>query len=137
MRLVDDHHLTATLLQILDQEERAQAAHFSFERDRVHFIQAHGILRQILANYSHADEANLAFAHNCHGKPYLIPLGNGPIFSSASRTPHLLHARTVIYQAIGMDVVFRRPWTLREAILHQQKSAASDLDRVGGAQLLV
>ncbi len=46
-RLFDDDRATAGLLPILDQEERARAAQFSFERDRTRFIQTHGIVRRI------------------------------------------------------------------------------------------
>jgi 4'-phosphopantetheinyl transferase len=68
-RLADAHHATADLLRILSREERAQAAQFSFERDRTRFIQAHGVVRQIFSNYCDADPATLAFARNHHGKP--------------------------------------------------------------------
>jgi 4'-phosphopantetheinyl transferase family protien len=77
-RLVDEHRAAADLLRILSREERAQAAQFAFERDRMRFIQAHGVVRQILSNYSDADAATLTFARNHHGKPYLIPRVNNP-----------------------------------------------------------
>src|SRR6516225_11436443 len=68
-RLADEHHATADLLRILSREERTQAAQFSFERDRMRFIQAHGIVLQILSNYLDADAATLIFARTHHGKP--------------------------------------------------------------------
>ena len=71
-RLVDDHHVTTDLLRILCQEELARAAQFAFERDRQRFIQAHGIVRQILATYVNSDAAMLTFTRNPHGKPYII-----------------------------------------------------------------
>jgi hypothetical protein len=40
------HHAIADLLRILSREERTQAAQFSFERDRMRFIQAHGVVRR-------------------------------------------------------------------------------------------
>jgi 4'-phosphopantetheinyl transferase len=77
-RLVDDDRATAGLLPILDQEERARAAKFSFERDRTRFIQTHGIVRRIMASYGDADAAALIFARNSFGKPYLLSWANGP-----------------------------------------------------------
>jgi len=77
-RLVDDEYATADLLSILDQEEQARAARFAFERDRVRFIMAHGIVRRILADYCDADAAALRFARNQHGKPGLMPRASGP-----------------------------------------------------------
>jgi 4'-phosphopantetheinyl transferase len=73
--LVEDHRATADLLPILSDEERAQAAQFAFERDRLRFIQAHGMVRQILAHYCDADPAALAFSRNRHGKPHLVSQG--------------------------------------------------------------
>jgi len=78
VRLADDHHATADLVRILGQEERVRAAQFSFDCDRIRFIQAHGIVRRILSNYSDADASALTFARNRHGKPHLMPRMNGP-----------------------------------------------------------
>ena len=41
--------------RLLSGEERARAAQFAFEHDRVRFIQTHGIVRRILADYCGAD----------------------------------------------------------------------------------
>jgi 4'-phosphopantetheinyl transferase len=104
-RLVDEHHATADWLRILSREERAQAAQFSFERDRMRFIQAHGVVRQILSNYSDADAAALTFARNHHGKPYLIPRADGPNLQfsvSHSRNCCMLAVR--LDHSIGIDV---------------------------------
>jgi 4'-phosphopantetheinyl transferase len=77
-RLVDDQRVTAALLPLLSREERAQAAEFSFEHDRMRFIQAHGSVRQILSDYLKAGAATLTFARNRSGKPYLVPQANDP-----------------------------------------------------------
>lgn len=104
-RLVDDHHATADLLRILGQEERARAAQFSFERDRVRFIQAHGIVRRILADYSDADAATLTFARNRHGKPYLVPRANGPNLQfSVSHSGNCCMLAVRLDHSIGIDV---------------------------------
>ena len=104
-RLVDDHHATTDLLRILSQAERAQAAQFSFERDRTRFIQAHGSVRQILANYSDADAATLTFAHNRHGKPYLVPPANGPDLQfSLSHSGDCCMLAVRLDHSIGIDV---------------------------------
>jgi 4'-phosphopantetheinyl transferase len=77
-RLADEPHAIADLLRILSREERTQAAQFSFERDRMRFIQAHGVVRRILSIYCDADPATLTFGRNRHGKPYLIARANNP-----------------------------------------------------------
>ena len=104
-RLVDEQRATADLLAILSREERAQAAQFSFERDRMHFIQAHGIVRQILSNYLDADAATLIFARNHHGKPYLIPRANGPHLEfSVSRSSNCCMLAVQLDHSIGVDI---------------------------------
>jgi len=103
--LVDDNHATADLLRVLDRAERARAAQFSFERDRVRFIQAHGIVRQILASYCDADAAILSFARNRHGKPYLVPRPNGPDLQfSVSHSGNCCMLAVRLDHAIGIDV---------------------------------
>ena len=104
-RLADEHHATADLLRILSREERTQAAQFSFERDRMRFIQAHGIVRQILSNYLDADAATLVFARTHHGKPYLIPRANGPHLEfSVSRSSNCCMLAVQLDHSIGIDV---------------------------------
>jgi 4'-phosphopantetheinyl transferase len=104
-RLVDEHRATADLLPILSREERAQAAQFSFERDRMRFIQTHGVVRQILSNYSDADAATLTFARNHHGKPYLIPRVNDPNLQfSVSRSSNCCMLAVRLDHSIGIDV---------------------------------
>jgi 4'-phosphopantetheinyl transferase len=103
--LVDDRRLTTDLLHLLDQEERAQAARLSFERDQVRFIQAHGIVRQILANYLHADAAALTLARSRHGKPYLVASPNGPNLQfSVSHSGNCCMFAARLDHSLGIDV---------------------------------
>ena len=104
-RLVDEHHATADLVRILSREERARAAQFAFACDRVRFIQAHGIMRQILSNYCDADAATLTFARNHHGKPHLIPRANGPNLQfSVSHSGNCCMLAVRLRHSIGIDV---------------------------------
>jgi 4'-phosphopantetheinyl transferase len=104
-RLVDDDGVTLGLLPILDQEEQARAARFSFERDRVRFIQAHGIMRRILADYAGGDPATLSFARNRHGKPYLVPRTNGPDLQfNVSHSGNCSMLAVRLDHSIGIDV---------------------------------
>jgi len=103
--LVDEYRATADLLAILSREESAQAAQFSFERDRMRFIQAHGIVRQILSNYLDADAATLVFARTHHGKPYLIPRANDPHLEfSVSRSSNCCMLAVQLDHSIGIDI---------------------------------
>jgi 4'-phosphopantetheinyl transferase len=104
-RLVDEHCATADLLRTLSREERAQAAQFSFKRDQMRFIQAHGIVRQILSTYSDVDAAALTFGRNHHGKPYLIPRASGPNLQfSVSHSSNCCVLAARLDHAIGIDI---------------------------------
>jgi 4'-phosphopantetheinyl transferase len=103
--LVDEHRATADLLPVLSREERAQAAQLSFERDRMYFIQAHGIVRQILSNYLDTDAATLIFARTHHGKPNLTRRANGPHLEfSVSRSSNCCMLAVQLDHSIGIDV---------------------------------
>jgi 4'-phosphopantetheinyl transferase len=104
-RLVDEHHATADLLRILSRKERARAAQFAFERDRMRFIQAHGVMRRILSSYCDADAATLTFARNHHGKPHLIARANGPNLQfSVSHSSNCCMLAVRLDHSIGIDV---------------------------------
>jgi 4'-phosphopantetheinyl transferase len=110
-RLADEHHAIADLLRILSREERTQAAQFSFERDRMRFIQAHGVVRRILSIYCDADLATLTFARNHHGKPYLIARANGPNLQfSVSHSNDCCMLAVRFDHPIGIDVEKVRDW---------------------------
>jgi 4'-phosphopantetheinyl transferase len=60
---------------ILNEEERARAARFHFERDRQRFIAGRAALRRILAAYLDRSPTDLVFTVGRHGKPALENLG--------------------------------------------------------------
>jgi 4'-phosphopantetheinyl transferase len=104
-RLVDDDHAAPDLLRILSQEERARATQFSFERDRRRFIQAHGIVRRILAHYCDVDAVALTFARNRHGKPYLVQSTNAPNLQfSVSHSGNRCMLAVRLDHSVGIDV---------------------------------
>jgi 4'-phosphopantetheinyl transferase len=110
-RLADEPDAIADLLRILSREERTQAAQFSFERDRTRFIQAHGVVRQILSIYCDADPPTLSFARNHHGKPYLIARANGPNLQfSLSHSSDCCMLAVRFDHPIGIDVEKVRDW---------------------------
>lgn len=93
------------LLRILDQGEQTRAAQFSFERDRMRFIQTHAIVRQILAAYCDTDAAALTFVRNRQGKPYLTPPAHGPDLQfSVSHSGDYFVLALRLEQVIGIDI---------------------------------
>ena len=65
-----------TFERILSADEIERAARFHFARDRQHYIAGRGMLRNILARYSHQPAPELVFAYGLRGKPVLagVPL---------------------------------------------------------------
>jgi 4'-phosphopantetheinyl transferase len=61
----------AALAESLSPDERDRAARFHFERDRVRFTVARGVLRALLGRYLHLPAPALAFDYGAHGKPAL------------------------------------------------------------------
>lgn len=59
------------LLDLLDDEERARADRFRFERDRRRFIMRRGLLRTLLADRLDCAPKAIRFTHNAFGKPAL------------------------------------------------------------------
>lgn len=104
-RLVDDHRAAASFLRILSRSERARAERLSFQRDRVRFIQAHGIVRRILAGYCNADAAALTFVRNRDGKPSLVPRTNDRNLQfNVSHSGNCCMLAVRLNDAIGIDV---------------------------------
>ncbi len=69
--------------ELLSEDERARAARFHFERDRVRYIAGRAQLRMLLAEYVDAEPEELAFRYGENGKPALAT----PARTSTSRTP--------------------------------------------------
>jgi 4'-phosphopantetheinyl transferase len=60
-----------SLQATLSEDEHARAIRFFFDRDRIHFIVARGILRELLGKYLDAPPVKLRFNYDPHGKPLL------------------------------------------------------------------
>lgn len=60
-----------TMLGILSPDEKERAARFKFERDRIHFVSARSILRELLGAYVGLPPEDLRFSYGSHGKPAL------------------------------------------------------------------
>jgi len=60
-----------SLHHTLSEEETKRAHKFHFEKDKVNFIAARGLLRNILSRYLDTPADRLAFSSNTYGKPHL------------------------------------------------------------------
>lgn len=95
--------------ETLTADERQRAERFRFEKDRRHFVAAHGGLRSVLGRYVEREPGRLRFHQNPYGKPALTDETGG-----ASLRFNLSHAADVALCAvtsgreIGVDVEFIR-----------------------------
>lgn len=60
-----------TLDALLSEDEREKAGWFVFERDKVRYVAARGILRRLLGGYLNIDPSEIRFSYGAFGKPEL------------------------------------------------------------------
>lgn len=107
--LVEDEERTAGLLPLLDRDEAARAARFSYAPLRMHFVQSHGVARRILAEYAGADPADLVFARGRHGKPRLVaPAAASRLQFSLSHSGDCCVLAVRRGRPVGVDIERRR-----------------------------
>jgi 4'-phosphopantetheinyl transferase len=93
------------LQQVLSAEEQARARRFRFERDRKHFIVAHGLLRLILSRYLDPGPGQLRFRYTPHGKPGLVTLPHYETLSfNASGSGGLALYAVTLDRKVGIDL---------------------------------
>jgi 4'-phosphopantetheinyl transferase len=94
-------------LEILDDDERARAGRFRFERDRRRFVARRAFLRRTLAGYVGLEPARLRYRSSATGKPELVG-ADVPAFSS-SHADGLAIVAVTIEGEVGVDVERLRP----------------------------
>lgn len=97
------------LRSTLSDDERTRADRFYFEKDRVRFAAAHGILRDILSRYSGVAPAELRFSAGSHGKPALkvTVAGEGVGFNMSHSRWMALYA-VAPHGEVGVDIEYIR-----------------------------
>lgn len=94
-----------SLQGLLAADERARARRFHFERDRMQFIIARGVLRLILGRYLSIDPQAVQLTYNQYGKPALSYGGGTLSFNVAHSHDVVLYSFTCEW-GIGVDVEF-------------------------------
>lgn len=102
---IADAQLLASYRALLSESERVQAGRFHFARDRHRYLVTRALVRTVLGRLLDVPPAELGFAVNEHGRPYLID-----IQQSSSLHFNLAHTRGLIALAVsrgrelGIDV---------------------------------
>jgi 4'-phosphopantetheinyl transferase len=91
----------ACLVPMLSADERDRAARFREERDRVRFVAAHGMMRDLLGRYCGLPAEAVRFVYGAHGKPALA--GPGPQFNLSRRGDIAILAVSED-AAVGVDI---------------------------------
>jgi 4'-phosphopantetheinyl transferase len=125
--------LMEELKQALSANEQSRAERFHFERDRVHFILARGLLRKILGNYLKVEPLRLEFCSGPNGKPALAhPSGRSTIHFNLSHSHNLTLYAFSRDREVGIDLEYIRPIDEAEQIAEryfsqQARNALRDL----------
>lgn len=86
------------MAQWLDGDERARAARFTNDTDRWRFVEAHALLRHVLASHLGTEPASIAFELSDHGKPEHV----GPA-STHAVSFNLSHTAGMVVLALAGD----------------------------------
>ena len=92
----------------LTEEERSRAARFIVERDQVHYIAAHGILRKLIGAYLQRGPASLRFVQGPQGKPSLRDDSDLPISFNLSHSHGIAVFAIAHDREVGIDTEFMR-----------------------------
>jgi 4'-phosphopantetheinyl transferase len=105
------------LADMLSADEKRRAERFHFERHRRSFIVARGVLRILLAHYSHCEAGQLRFEYTPTGKPFLASHsdGQGLCFNLSHSHELILYAISK-NRRVGIDLEHIRPISEMEQI---------------------
>ncbi len=101
--------MLTSLQSSLSDDERARADRFYFEKDRLQFTAAHGILRDILGRYCSVAPAEICFSTGSQGKPAMegTPAGERVEFNMSHSRWMAMYA-VALQQAVGVDIEYIR-----------------------------
>jgi len=104
-RLDTDPALIGVFEATLSPRERERAGRFIFDRHKIRYIFAQGVLRDVLSRATGLSPASLAFTLNDFGKPCL----QNSLHFNLSHSEDLVAIGVVEQREIGVDVEFIRP----------------------------
>jgi 4'-phosphopantetheinyl transferase len=117
------------LRSTLAEGERARAARFHFEKDRVRFVVARGALRAVLGRYLRVPPARLQFHYSPYGKPSLAAeFEGGGLEFNVSHSHSLALFVIARGRALGIDVEHLRAdvaeWQIAERFFSASEVSA-------------
>jgi len=94
------------LEQTLADNERTRAQQFRFQKDRIHFIVARGILRTILGRYLAQEPAVLRFSYNKYGRPDLVGEADSGLSFNVTHSHGMAMYAVTRKREIGIDLEY-------------------------------
>jgi len=89
----------------LSMDEARRADRYRRERDRSRYIVAHGVLRELLADYTAQTPRDISFGHTATGKPFLIDgHGERPLRFSLSHSGEWALVGLALSTEVGIDI---------------------------------
>lgn len=88
----------------LAPDENGRVHRFHFQRDKTHFIVAHGLLRLILSHYIGEEPGQLRFEYSQHGKPFLSRGNADQLRFNLSHSHDLALLAITLDCEIGVDI---------------------------------
>lgn len=107
---------TQALWSVLDQDERSRAERFHFERDRLRFVTAHGLVRCVLGWYLQETPQSLRFNYGPSGKPALAARCASDMCFNLSHTSDVALLGLARRREIGIDIELVRPGLAQDRI---------------------
>ncbi|WP_162140530.1 4'-phosphopantetheinyl transferase family protein [Sphingomonas sp. PR090111-T3T-6A] len=124
---------------ILDETERARAANFRFDRDRLLYMLGRMTLRRLLSAYLGTEPADVPLRVGPYGKPELgSPFDTAPLHFNVSHSGDLALYAITRDGPVGIDVEQIRPIAdlqgVAELVLSPREKAAFSALRMGDRQ---
>lgn len=110
VRVTEYSDFLIDLQRLLSPAEAQAAGRFVYPADRVRYIVAHGVLRQLLSEYLGTPAQQLVFVSEKYGKPSLASMaGPPPLRFNLSHSGDLVLYGITRSRAVGVDVEAIRP----------------------------
>lgn len=106
-RLIEENGELNDHLEMLDEDERARASRFHFERDRTRFVARRAFTRRVLADYVGDAPAMIRYRISSNGRPELEP-PCGVAFST-SHSDGLVVVAVARDRLVGVDIERVKP----------------------------
>ena len=127
--------IDAHLIDMLDEEERAQASRFYEARHRIEYTAAHAIARVLIGKYLGRPGSSIGFKRAANSKPYVILNDGEPTLRfNASRTEGATLFAFTLKREVGVDIekIEQRSHFQELCARTLSPSENASLDRISG-----